>query len=302
MKRPIALIILALIVVGGFFVLGNLDTQDTNTDDERMIVYASSFVLEDFARQIGGDAIVLRDIRGSGEAHAFEPSARTIAEMAQADLFFFIGLGFDPWAERVAASLSAQDVRVVRVSDGIDRIAADPHIWLDPVRANAMIERMRDAFIVVDGAHKESYRARADAYAAALDTLDQEFQATLATCVKNDIIVAHDAYGYLANRYGITTHAIAGYSPENEPSSRRLVDLARLAREKSITYVFSEPGESDDVAQTLAREVGAEVRTLNPIERVAASDREDASYIAFMQDNLATLRVALDCSVEGEQK
>jgi zinc transport system substrate-binding protein len=108
--------------------------------------------------------------------------------------------------------------------------------------------------------------------------------------------VTHDAFGYLARRYGLTAYAVSGLSPEEEPSARKLAGLARLAREKEIRYIFFEVLASPRLAETIAREVGAGTLVLNPLGGLTKEEMEAGkTYISVMEENLRNLRLALEC-------
>jgi zinc transport system substrate-binding protein len=107
-------------------------------------------------------------------------------------------------------------------------------------------------------------------------------------------VTSHAAFGYLAERYGLTQVPITGLSPEEEPSPQRLAEVARLAKAKGVTTIFFETLVSPKIAETLAKEVGAKADVLDPIEGVEAGSGAD--YLSVMRDNLTHLRAALGCA------
>ena len=108
-------------------------------------------------------------------------------------------------------------------------------------------------------------------------------------------MVSHDAFGYLGERYDLDVHAIAGLSPDAEPSARRLGELADLIREDDITTVFTERLASPKLADTLASDLGIETAVLDPIEGPSDEDA-DGDYLGLMRENLAALQKAGGCS------
>jgi zinc transport system substrate-binding protein len=160
------------------------------------------------------------------------------------------------------------------------------------------VQVIEDALVAVDPEGTAIYEANAERYEAALDTLDRELVTGLADCERREIVTAHAAFGWLADRYDLEQHAIAGISPDDEPSASRLAELADLARDEGVTTVFTETLVSDRVARALAREAGG-LRTavLNPLEGLTREQREaGADYLSVMRENLAVLRDALGCS------
>ena len=127
--------------------------------------------------------------------------------------------------------------------------------------------------------------------------LDKEYRAGLADCDRRVIVTAHEAFGWLAARYDLDQHGVAGIDPEQEPDPERLADLADLARREGVTTVFTEELVSPKVARTLAREAGGlETRVLSPIESLTEDERARGDdYLDVMRTNLRRLRAALGC-------
>jgi zinc transport system substrate-binding protein len=129
-----------------------------------------------------------------------------------------------------------------------------------------------------------------------LDALHAAFEAGLADCDRTDIVTAHDAFSYLADRYGLRQIAIAGVSSESEPDPDRLAELTDLAESLGVTTIFYESLVPPELAETLAREAGVDTAVLDPIEGLGEEEIADgASYVSVMRDNLAALQTALDC-------
>ncbi len=147
-----------------------------------------------------------------------------------------------------------------------------------------------------DPANRATYEANAGAYSRELDELDAAFTAGLATCDRRVLVTAHEAFGYLAARYGLTQDAIAGLEPESEPSPQRLADLARKVRADGTTTIFYETLVSPKVAESLAREAGVRTAVLDPLEGLTDDDaKAGRTYVSGMRENLAALRQALGC-------
>jgi zinc transport system substrate-binding protein len=169
--------------------------------------------------------------------------------------------------------------------DGAETV--DPHVWLDPLRYAAVVERIGTEL----GAQE-----RAAALAGELRALDEEFTQGLADCERRELVASHAAFGYLAERYGLRQIAVTGLEPEAEPAPRELERVVEEVRASGATTVFVEPLVSPELAETVARETGAEVAVLDPLESL--SDEQlaaGADYFSVMRDNLAALRAALGC-------
>jgi zinc transport system substrate-binding protein len=165
--------------------------------------------------------------------------------------------------------------------------APDPHVWLDPSRFAEMVTEM--------GRELGREDAAADV-AEKLHALDDEIRAGLETCERHEIVTSHTAFGYLAERYDLVQIGLTGLSPEGEPSPGELVGLVDEIEETGATTVFFETLVSPRLAQTVARESGAQTAVLNPLEGLTDAELDAGEdYVSVMRENLAALRKALGC-------
>ncbi|MFA5945698.1 MAG: zinc ABC transporter substrate-binding protein [Patescibacteria group bacterium] len=265
--------------------------------DSRLSVVATFYPLAEFAKQVGGEDIQLEQMVPDGvEPHEYEPTSKQIASASSADVFIMNGGGVDAWADDVAASVREHGGLVLKMTEVIETNLNDPHIWLDPSKAKAMVGELEGPFISRDGDHRDAYALRSKDYLTKLDMLDVSYSSGLAKCSLREIIVSHDAFGYLGARYTFIVHAILGLSPEAEPSVKAIADLTELAKRSHITTIFFETLVSPKLAQTLAGEVGARAEVLNPVEGLTAEERTAGKdYLDLMNDNLLALKTAMLC-------
>lgn len=289
----VALSVLGALLAGG--------CQEASPPSAKPLVVASFYPLYEFSRHVGGDRATVVSLVPEGvEPHDWEPSPHDVIAVHKASLFVYNGSGFEPWAERMLKDLAGSSTAVLEASrnmplvriDGTD----DPHVWLDPMLARAQVEAIEGALARVDPRHASAYSDNARAFMARLDALDQAFAKGLADCESRDVVTSHAAFSYLARRYRLNQLPVMGVAPESEPSPAALAAMARLARERRVRYIFFETLLSPRLAETLAREVGAKVLVLNPLEGVT---REEAAagkgYVELMEANLANLRTGLGC-------
>jgi zinc transport system substrate-binding protein len=174
--------------------------------------------------------------------------------------------------------------------------AVDPHVWLDPVRAQTQVEAIRAGLAKVDAPNAAAYTANAQAYRTKLGALDAAFASGLKQCARREFVTTHSAFSYLARRYGLTQIPIQGVERESEPSPADLATLVKQVKDRKVQYVFFETLVSAKLAETLAREVGAKTLVLNPIEGLTKEEQAAGkSYDSLMEENLRNLRTALDC-------
>jgi zinc transport system substrate-binding protein len=265
---------------------GSARSASNGSGGERVV--AAFYPLAFAAEQIGGPVVNVENLTPPGaEPHDLEVSPQDVADLRSADLVLLLGRGFQPQLEDAAG----QSDKVVRLLDtpglGVHS-NEDPHVWLDPVRYAKIVARVGEALGNPEAAAQLEARLR---------ELDRKFRAGLAHCERHDIVTSHEAFGYLAERYGLEQVAITGLSPEAEPEPGKLQDVVQLVRERGVTTIYFETLVSPRIAETVARETGAKTAVLNPIEGL--TDEETArggDYFTLMRENLASLRAGLSCS------
>jgi zinc transport system substrate-binding protein len=266
----------------------------------------------DFAVKIGGDKVTVTNLVPAGvEPHDWEPAAADVAGLETADVFIFNGAGMEHWAADILESLQNERLVVAEASKGITLMEGrheedeedadaeedegyDPHVWLNPMNAKVEMRNIKDALAQADPGNRDYYEANYARYAGELDALDQAFREGLAPLPNKDIIVAHQAFGYLCAAYGLNQVPIEGLSPDSEPDPVRMAEIIDFAGEHQVKVIFFEELVSPKVAETIANAIGAETDVLSPIEGL--SDEEQAAgddYFSVMRQNLESLKAAL---------
>ncbi|EKD76070.1 MAG: hypothetical protein ACD_43C00234G0005 [uncultured bacterium] len=269
---------------------------------EKISVIVTLYPWQYLAEQIGGEYASVQNIVPVGaEPHDFSPLPQDIAAVYRSDIFIMNGGGIEPWAETLTAAdyTASNHQTLTMLSETNTALAGDPHIWLDPIIVKAEVATIRDAYIQLDPKHTSTYFANAEKVSADLTALNQKYSTQLNNCALNTIIVSHDAFAYLGQRYDITVLPILGINPNSTPSARALSDLSIAAQAQSIDYIFFETLTSPELAQTLANEVGAKTLVLNPLEGLTLEQKQSgADYISLMSENLANLQTALHCPAQ----
>lgn len=288
---------------------------DTAADDGRLRVLTSFYPMYDFACKIGGDCIDVTNMVPSGtEPHDWEPSTNDLKNLEKADVFIYNGADMEPWADDLLVSRS-DTLHVVEASENVELRTTDgehehahehegadhhhgdfdPHVWLDPENAKIEMETIRDALCAADPENSTVFQSNYEKYAAELDALDAEFREKLAPLPNRTIVVAHEAFGYLCDAYGLTQVGIEGLSPDSEPDPGRMAEVIDFVREHSISTIFFEELVSPKVAEAIASETGAQAKMLSPLEGLSDEQAESgADYFSVMHDNLAALMEALN--------
>ncbi len=166
----------------------------------------------------------------------------------------------------------------------------DPHVWLDPQNVMKEAAAVADALAKADPAHADAYRANAKKYQEELAALDKDMDAALSSLANKNLVVSHEAFGYLAARYGLTQVGIMGVDADAEPTPERMAQLIEFIREHDVRTIYSEELVNPRLADAIAAETGAVVRVLNPIEGLTvAQEKAGYDYIKLQRENLATL-------------
>lgn len=260
---------------------------------------ASFSVIGDMVRQVAGnDADVQVLVGPNGNAHEYEPTPADARLIADANIVFVNGLGFEGWMERLIASAGYKG-RVVAVSTGVKPLTAlgheDPHAWQDVANAKLYAANIRDALAAMDKDHAADYARNAAAYIAQLDALDAWIQARIATVPpqKRKVISAHDAFGYFAARYGVTFIAPLGMSADSQPSAADIARIIDAVRKQDIAAVFLENMADPRLMEQIKQDSGAHLGGTLYSDALSAMGGPAADYIAMQRHNVAELVAAM---------
>ncbi len=281
-------------------------TPAVTTDDSKLKVVASFFVLYNFARQVGGDRAEVTSIVPSGvEPHDWEPTIKQVSDANSADLFIYNGAGFESWAEDIEVELvidTSSGLELMQTGEGgkeqgDEHVGADPHIWLDPMLAKQQVEKIRAGLAKADPDNVQYYNNNAASFTAALDALDTSIRSELSECEGREFIAFHNAFSYFAIMYGLTQHGLHGGLPESEVPPQRLQEIVDLANELKIDTIYSEELVDPRLAETIAAEIpNGRVLVLSPIEGLEEEDEQAGlGYIDKMEQNLVNLKAGLKC-------
>lgn len=304
--KHVVIIAIVLAALAAVVILRRGAVQPTLTATDSVSVVATFYPLAEFARLVGGDRVAVATVVPAGvEPHEFEPTPQVIAHIAAADIFIVNGGGIDAWASALAPSLQERGVRVLIMAPLMDAdalpatgddSAVDGHFWLSPVLAQRLVDAIRDALIAGDPAHADEYRSRTNAYRSELAALDRAYVDGLQSCAIRTAVTSHAAFAYLARAYSFEQLAIAGLSPDAEPSAGALAEIATVAQSRGVRYIFFETLASPKIAEALARAIGAKTLVFNPLEGLTDAEiSRGASYLSVMRENLASLRTAMAC-------
>jgi zinc transport system substrate-binding protein len=290
-----------------------------NSKEDQLIIYTTIFPLQYFTKKIGGDHVLVESVfPPNADAHTYEPTTKQMVKMAEADLFIYTGIGLEGFAEKAHETLETENVKVIKAGDGIELIKSkdedehadkhedehtdehthhddlDPHVWLDPVLAVQLAENIKNALVELKPEAKKDFEENFEQLKEQLNDLDQQFKDVVQNAERSEIVVSHAAYGYWENRYGILQIYISGLSPTSEPSQKELAEIIEFAKKHNIKYVIFEQNVSNNIANIVQSELGAEALTLHNLESITEEEMKNGEdYFSLMKQNLETLKKAL---------
>jgi zinc transport system substrate-binding protein len=295
----LAVVSLSLLSCGSKTIPGN-----PAKEMEKISVYTSFYAMYDLTQKIGGDRIRLVNLVPAGtEPHEWEPSTGDIVHLEKADVLVYNGASMEGWVSRVIATLknkrliaveASRDIKLHDNPEKAENLKYDPHVWLYPMNAIQEMKVIMNALSNADPANADYFRSNYHYYSGKFSELDREYRETLATVKNRSIIVSHQAFGYLCEAYGLNQIAIEGLSADSEPSTKKMAEIVQFARKRGVKYIFFEDLVSPKVAEAVAREIGAQTETLNPLEGLTEKElSEGKEYLSVMKCNLAALKKAL---------
>jgi ABC-type Zn uptake system ZnuABC Zn-binding protein ZnuA len=266
----------------------------------RVRVVATTSVLGDFAREIGGDRVAVDVvIKPNVDAHDYEPVPSDIEEMRRAAVVLRNGAGLEAWFDD-AIEASGTKAEVVDASDGVARRRDphgdedDPHVWHDPRNAITMVANVAGALRRADPDGAATYDANLADYTAQLRALDTEIEAETSALANKKLVTNHDAFGYYAARYGfeIVGSVIPSFDSSAEMSASDLDDIIAKIRAQGVRAIFSEATLPSKAAATIAKEAGVTVVEGDDAlygDSLGPAGSDAATYLAMMRHNTRTI-------------
>lgn len=292
---------------------------------------ASFYPLAYLTSQVGGDLVQVTNLTPSGEAHEVELSAKDLTTMSRADALIYLS-GFQAAVDDAVKEAAPKNTLDVAKAAQLKKLSAkeaaeheeehehkhedkqeadhegehqeeaghdqhhhgafDPHFWLDPQRLSQVVPQVVAILSKADPKHSDTFKKNGKALQDKLAVLDKEYRAGLTKCATPTAVTAHEAYGYLADRYGFEQVGVKGVDPEAETSLTRLQEVANIAKAKKVNVLFSESALGDKDTKTLAEQLGIKSEVLDPLEIQVDKNRD---YLQVMQDNLGKLSKAMKC-------
>ena len=275
---------------------------DKAQSGEKLQVAVSFDAVGEFVKAVGKDKVTVKTIIPAGtEPHEFEPTTKSLKDMAGAKVFVYNGLGMESWKDKAVEAAGNDKLIQVDASKGVQPILNedeeeikehgqyDPHCWLSLSCAQIEVRNIADGLIQADPKNKDFYEKNAQEYMAQLKALQDEYVGKFQHVQKKQFVTGHAAFAYLCRDFGLEQNSVEDVFAAGEPSSQQLAELTDYCRRNQVTTIFAEDMVSPAVSETLAKEVGAKVE---PIETMESNEKGE-SYLDRMKENLEKIYTSL---------
>lgn len=304
MKQKGSALLLALLLM---FTAGCAAQE--GTAEEKLIVtsfYPMYVFTQNVAAGIEGARVENMAQQSVGCLHDYQLQTRDMAMIEEADVLVINGGGMEQFMDKVTAQRA--DLPVIDAGEGISMLASgedahdheeghdhegevlNAHVWLDPALAAVQVQNIASGLAAADPQNAQAYQANAQAYVERILAMNEEIAAQLAPFAGSEIITFHEAFTYFADAYGLVVAGVIANEPGEEPSTRQIAQTCDLVRELGVKALFVEPQYPQQAAETIARETGAAIYTLDP---AVSGDGTPGSYETIMRANAQVLTEAL---------
>jgi zinc transport system substrate-binding protein len=308
MDRRLYLAIILIAVVSGVMGVAYI-ARPQPLKGEKLIVVATFYPIYYLAEWIGGDMVEVHSLIQPGiEVHSWQPSVNDIVACSDADIIIYNGAGLDDWLhEEVLPLIDVEGKLIIDTTENVtlweniekkeieEHGLYDPHTWISPYEARQQAETIYRAFIMKDPDNLDYYIDRWMALSNDLKNLDESYNTKLQSKVRDSIFVTHDAFGYIARRYGFKQQGIIGVSADEQPNTQTIAQIVDMMQQTGTYVFYIEPGYSDIYVQTVKTEL--QIRTGQTIQILALyhlnGPIDGLDYIQQMEKNLVNLQKGL---------
>ena len=231
----------------------------------------------------------------TGCLHDYQLMTEDMKTLEKADAFVINGAGMEDFMDKVTEQ--QKKLKVIDASRGIELIhdeeGDNPHVWLSVTDAITQVRNIADQLKEADPVHAAQYEKNAAAYIEKLTSLKSEMHAALDNVPHKDIVTFHEAFPYFAQEFKLNIIGVVEREPGTEPTPTELQETIEQVKALPSKVLFTEPQYSPAAAETIARETGAKIYTLDPVVTGEATPAAKNAYIDTMKKNMKTLQEAL---------
>ena len=309
--------ILTIIILVSLFLTGcnNSAKSNNSTESNNKLTIVTSFYpmyisTLNIVKDIPNVEVLNMTTSQTGCLHDYSLSTKDLKTLSNADILIINGAGMESFLDDVIDKYS--DLKIIEASKGIDLIEdtehddhtedhdhedhdhdVNPHVWVSISKNIEEVSNIAEELSSLDPNHANEYQNNANEYIAKLENLKTEMHSTLDNIAHKDIITFHEAFPYFAEEFGLNIVGVIEIEPDSEPSAKEVENIISIINEKNIKALFTEPQYSSKIADTIAKETGASIYTLDSIVTGDSNEKAYNDYIIKMQENLNTLKEAL---------
>ena len=231
----------------------------------------------------------------TGCLHDYQLTPEDMKKLEQADAFVVNGAGMEAFLDKAAAR--QKDMKIIEASKDIELLQEgdepNPHVWVSITAAMQQVDNIARQLSAADPKHAEQYKKNAEAYNQKLTALKNEMHAAIDPLPNKNIVTFHEAFPYFAKEFHLNTVAVIEREPGSEPTPQELEATVAVIKDRGVIALFAEPQYPAEAAQTIAKESGARIYTLDPVVTGEADENAADAYIIAMKKNMQVLKEAL---------
>lgn len=280
-------------------------TKKQSNKEQPLKVVTTFTILQDIAREIGGDDIEIHNLVPTGTApHEYEPKPEDMKKTTDADILFYNGLnlegGKSGWFFRMISSVGQNHENIYSLTERVKPMylsskndsndgEINPHAFINPAVGILMAEDMRDAFIEKDPSRKENYIERATIYLKRLRAIDDEYRSKINAIPENRriLVTSERAFQYMTSNYGLKEGFIWSIDTEENGSPEQIKALIRFVKEHKVPVLFIESNVDKRPMKTVSQETGIPF-SRKPIysDEIGKPGDEVDTYIKYLNYNI----------------
>ena len=313
MKKKLGILLISLLALVGLSACKEDSQAEFKNKEKQLKIVATFYPMYDFTKNIVGDAGEVSLLIPAGtEPHDYEPSAKDMAKITEADAFVYHNENMETWVPSAIDSWKKGKPNVIEGTKEMLLLPGgeeehdhsheeghhhelDPHTWLSPHQAIKEVTSIKNQLVKLYPEKKAIFEENAKNYLAKLEELDKNYTDTLKEAKQKNFVTQHTAFSYLALDYGLNQVGISGINPDQEPDPSRIAELKHYVEDNGINYIYFENNNQGKAAQTLADETNVQLEVLNPLESLTKKQMDAGeNYVSVMKENLTALKKTTD--------
>lgn len=282
---------------------------------DKPVVVATTTMVADMVRSVGGDDIELIALMGAGvDPHLYKPSARDIGILRKADVIFYNGLMLEGRMADVFAKMARRGAKVYAVTENLDRDELleppeyeghwDPHVWFNPILWAQCAAVVSAGLEAADPDNAAAYQSRMNQFASTCLALDGWARGQLVEVPEANriIVTSHDAFNYFGRHYGFGVVGVQGISTASEAGLADVSETVDFIKENKIPAIFVESSVSPAVIERIGQDAGVKIGgelfsdSTGPAGETATADGQQydtSTWAGMFAHNINTITWAL---------